>query len=220
MMRGMTPLLLFPFNGNAREAVGVVEAINKVSPTWDLLGFIDDDPDRGDCAQGNVPVLGSRSRLKDYPAAKLLAVPGRPENYRHRLGIIDGLAVADDRFATVIHPSAEIGPGCSIGTNVLIHAGVVLTVGVEIGRDVAILPNTVLSHDVCVGRGTLIGSGVTIAGGVQIRPSAYVGSGSRLLQDIVIGEEALIGLGSTVIRSVEARAVVAGNPARTLRIQM
>ncbi len=59
----MKQLILFPFNGNAREALGVVEAINQRAPTWEVLGFIDDDPARANDVMGDLRVLGGRDVL-------------------------------------------------------------------------------------------------------------------------------------------------------------
>ena len=36
-------ILLFPFGGNAKEAVTVIESINRIKKTWDIIGFIDDN---------------------------------------------------------------------------------------------------------------------------------------------------------------------------------
>lgn len=213
----MKPLVLFPCNGNTREALGVVDAINRVEPTWAVLGFIDDNPGGASKRTGGFPILGARDCLAEHPDAYILALPGRADNYWKRLHLIDSLGIERERFATLVHPAANLGPDCSVGPNSLIHAGVVMTAAVTVAGDAVILANTVLSHDVSVGRGTLIGAGVTVAGGVHLQESVYVGAGSRILQDIIIGEHALIGLGSTVIHSVPSRTVVAGNPARMLR---
>jgi hypothetical protein len=35
-------LILFPFSGNAKEAISVIEEINRMNPTWKIIGFIDD----------------------------------------------------------------------------------------------------------------------------------------------------------------------------------
>jgi sugar O-acyltransferase (sialic acid O-acetyltransferase NeuD family) len=213
----MKDLILFPCNGNAREALAVVDAINRITPTWNVLGYVDDRPSAAAARAGTLPVLGDRSCLCDFPEAALLAVPGRPDNFWRRLELIDSLGVARERFATLIHPAAQLGPDCHVGPNCLIHAGVVMTASVTVDGDAAILPNSVLSHDVHMERGVLMGAGVMVAGGVQLQQCAYVGAGSRLLQDTIIGEQSLIGLGSTVIHSVPPRTVVAGNPARMLR---
>ena len=51
-----------------------------------------------------------------------------------------------------------------------------------------------------------------------MRKGASIGSGATILSNVVIGEQAIVGAGSVVTRDVPARAIVAGNPARVLRI--
>ena len=157
-----------------------------------------------------------RERLAEFPHARLLAVPGGPKSFRLRREIIRSLGLPEERFATVIHPSARISPLASIGRNVLIMAGVVVTSNARIGNDVCVLPNTVIHHDVVVRDYSLIGANVTIAGNVSVGEGSYVASGTSVINDVEIAEGALVGLGSNVIRDVAARATVAGNPARVL----
>lgn len=214
----MKQLLLFPFNGNAREALGVAEAMNCVAPTWEILGFADDDPARAGDSMGRHRVLGTRDVLQDYPDAHVLAVPGRPDNYWNRLKLIGELGIDEERFATLIHPASSVGSQCTVSPNSVVMAGVVLTASVHLKSHVGILPNSVISHDVIVGEGTLIGACVVIAGGVHVGECCYIGSGSRILQDVIIGDAALVGLGSTILHSVPPRTVVAGNPGKLLRM--
>lgn len=213
----MKKLLLFPFNGNAREAASTVEEINKSSPTWELLGFIDDDIQKSGRRFGGYPVLGGREKLQELAGAYVLAVPGRPENYRQRREIIDSLGIPASRFATVIHPQAWVGLECSVGHNSLLMANVVLTAGSVVGNHVVILPNTVVSHESRIGDYCLLGSNISVSGGVHIENNCYIGSGARIIQEITIGEKSLIGLGSVVIRDVPPGSVAVGNPARLLK---
>src|ERR1039457_4198285 len=99
----MTDLLIFPYGGNSREAVDVVFAINQQKPTWNLLGFLDDDPYKRDQSYLDMPVLGGRDLLGKYPDAKILVIPGNPQNYFHRDKIITSLLISSDRFATLLH---------------------------------------------------------------------------------------------------------------------
>jgi acetyltransferase-like isoleucine patch superfamily enzyme len=52
----------------------------------------------------------------------------------------------------------------------------------------------------------------------RVQRGASIGSGATLLCGITVGPRAIIGAGSVVTRDVPADAVVAGNPARVLRI--
>ncbi len=203
---GAQPLLIFPCNGNG------IEALDCLGETYEPIGFVDDAVEKRGTRVAGYPVFG-REAFTEYPGACLLAVPGSPSSYKSRPTIIEGLPVAADRFATVVHPRATISSLARIGRNVLIMAGVVITSNAVIGDHVCILPNTVVHHDVVVGRWSLIGSGVTIAGSTVIGENCYIGSGSSIIHGVTLGDRCLVGLGSNLIRSVGKNARVAGNPA-------
>jgi sugar O-acyltransferase (sialic acid O-acetyltransferase NeuD family) len=201
------PLLIFPFNGNG------LEALDCLGDEFELIGFVDDTPEKQGLQPSGVQVF-SRVAFAQWPLAQVLAVPGSALSYLNRQALIDGLALPETRFARVVHASARISPLASLGHNLLVMAGVVVTSNATLGDHVCVLPNTVIHHDVQIGAHSLLGSNVTVAGHTQVGRNCYVGSGSHLMNGLQIGDGALVGLGSTVIRNVEAGTRVAGNPAR------
>ena len=203
------PLLIFPCNGNG------LEALDCLGDDWQLLGFIDDTPEKQANGAYGHRVM-PRSALPDFPSATVLAVPGGPLSYKARRQVIEGLGIEPSRFAQVIHPAARVSPLAKIGHNVLVMAGAVVTSNAVIGNHVCVLPNTVIHHDVTVGDWTLIGSNVTVAGTVAIGENCYIGSGTSIKNNLRIGAGALIGIGSNVIRDVATEARVVGNPAKPL----
>lgn len=213
----MKQLILFPFNGNAKEAASVIEDINTVKPEWELLGFVDDAPGHTGKKFGKYPVLGGRKEIHHYMKAFVLAVPGRPENFRDRAALIHALQIPPTRFATIIHPSVTIGIETTIGYNTLIMNNSVLTAHVTVGNHVVILPNTVIAHDSRIGDYCLLGSNISISGGVTVAENCYIGSGSKVIQEIIIGEKTLVGLGSVVLHDLPAQGVFVGNPAREIK---
>lgn len=210
-------LILFPFGGNAKEAIFVIEEINRMKPTWQIIGFIDDNLELTGREYSSYKVMGGREKISEFQSAKILAVPGRPEDFYKRKEMIDSLGISGTRFATIIHPSACISSATAIGNNTLIMAGVVTTAMASIGNHCVILPNTVISHDVVIDDYTLVGSNVSISGGVHIESLCYIGTGSRIMQELRIGRGSLIGMGTNVLKSVEPNSVVVGNPGRIIR---
>jgi sugar O-acyltransferase (sialic acid O-acetyltransferase NeuD family) len=209
-------LLLVGAGGLAREAAEAIRATNTVSPTWDLLGFVDDNPAKHGSVVGGIPVLGPVETVHDYPNALLLICPGRPDNYVARRLLADRLDIDDEHYATVIHPTATLGTTCEVGPGSVLLAHVDLTTDVTIGRHVIVMPQVVLPHDVTVDDFATIASGVRLGGVCHVGRGAYLGSGACLREGIAVGEWALVGMGSVVTRDVPAKRVWYGVPARDI----
>lgn len=209
-------LLLFPFGGNAKEAVVSVLAINSIRLEWEIVGFLDDDYSVHGKDYCGIKVLGTRDLLNVYEDACVLAIPGSPKGYLRRKAIIDGLLLDKSRFATIIHPSAVRAPDAKIGYNSLLMSNVVVSCGSRIGNHCIVLPNTVIAHDSSISDYVCIGSNVSVSGSVSIGPESYIGSGVKIRENIRIGERTLIGLGSNVISDIEQGVVAVGNPAKPL----
>lgn len=206
----MSGLFIFPFNGNGKEA------LDCLMPNQQFLGFIDDDKSLQ--GEKNGMKIYSREILKKFSNAKILAVPGSPKSFLDRKNIIDGLGVTLDRFATVIHPSAQVSQYAKIGQNVLIFANSVIANSAIIGSHVCILANSAIHHDSIINNYSLIGSNVTISGHTVIGENCYIGSGSSIKDHIKIGAQTLVGLGTNVIHSVPETSRTVGNPNRIIPV--
>jgi sugar O-acyltransferase (sialic acid O-acetyltransferase NeuD family) len=203
-------LLLFPCNGNAREA------LDCLGRDFRPIAFVDDDPAKIGANVHGVPVL-TRAALDEFPSAMVLAVPGSPSSFSRRADAIGSLGIPVERFATVVHPRATVSAHARLGRNVLLMAGVVVTASAVIGDHVVVLPNAVIHHDACIGAFTLVGAGVLVAGSVDIGENCYVGSGCRFRNNLSVAPHTLVGLGSTVLHSIEEPGGVwIGTPARPL----
>ncbi len=202
-------LAIFPCNGNG------LEALDCLTDEYEFIGFVDDTPQKQGKHERGFEVF-TREILTKYKELYVLAVPGSPASYLKRREHIGSLQVIPERFARVIHPRATVPDSVSIGRNVLIMAGVVVTSNAVIGNHVCVLPNSVIHHDAKVGDYTLVGSAVVIAGYTTIGQNCYIGSGAKIINNISIGENTLVGMGSVVIRNVEPNTKIAGNPARVI----
>lgn len=211
-------LLLVGAGGLAREVADTVRAINGLRPTWELLGFVDDDP----CTHGTViaglPVLGALDAVHDHPAAQvvLCAARAEPDAARHpiRRVLAERLGLDDGRYATVIHPSATIGSTCRIGGGTVLLAHVDLTADVVLGRHVVVMPQVVLTHDVRIDDWATLASGVRLGGGCHVEPGAYIGAGASVREMLTVGAGAMIGMGSVVTHHVPSGQLWFGVPAR------
>jgi sugar O-acyltransferase (sialic acid O-acetyltransferase NeuD family) len=210
-------LLIAGAGGLARETASAVAAINAVDPQWRLTGFLDDDAALHGTTVSGVPVLGPLSVVHDRPDAAVVVCIANPRNPGVR-GLVTGrLGLPADRYATIVHPSASVGAGCSVGPGSVLLAQTVLTADAALGAHVAVMPQVVLTHDDVVGDFVTIASGVRVSGGVVIGEAAYLGTGALIRESLRIGARSIVGMGSVLLRDVPPGEVWAGNPARLIR---
>ncbi|WP_261564999.1 serine O-acetyltransferase [Frankia gtarii] len=100
-----------------------------------------------------------------------------------------------------ISPAARIGPGFFIA-----HFGGVIIGACEIGE------NCNIGHDVTIGKS---GTGDKF-GRPIIGDRVSIGTGARILGRVEVGADALVGANAVVTRSIAARAVAVGAPARVV----
>jgi acetyltransferase-like isoleucine patch superfamily enzyme len=130
--------------------------------------------------------------------------------------------------------------GCEVGANTKIGAFVEIQKNATVGSNCKISSHTFICEGVTIEDGVFLGHGVTFIndryprattedGQLQteadwqmeptlIKNGASIGSGATILAGVTVGEKAIVGAGSVVTKSVPAYAVVAGNPARVLRV--
>jgi sugar O-acyltransferase (sialic acid O-acetyltransferase NeuD family) len=213
----MKDLVIVGAGGFARETAATVRALNAVTPTWRLLGFLDDDEALHGQLRGGVPVLGGTDAVRGLPAAAVVVCVGNPRDYASRARIVRRLALPPERYATVTHPSAQVADGCLVGPGSVLLAQVVLTADVRIGAHVAVMPQVVLTHDDAVDDYVTIAAGVRLGGGVRLARGAYLGTGALVREGLTIGAWSLVGMGSVVLDDIPPGEVWAGCPARYLR---
>ncbi|MGA2009962.1 MAG: NeuD/PglB/VioB family sugar acetyltransferase [Solirubrobacteraceae bacterium] len=215
--RVLKPLLLVGAGGLCRETIELVRAINRVAPTWELVGLLDDDPaSHGRVLLGS-EIVGPSEAVRDRPDACVAATVASPGDPLRRLRLVSRLGLTAERYATLVHPAAVVAESAVIGPGSILHAGTVLTADVALGAHVAVMPAVVLTHDDVVQDGVTFGAGVCVAGAVTIERGAYIGSGALLREGLVVGAGAVVGMGAVVTRSVPGGEVWAGTPARRLR---
>jgi sugar O-acyltransferase (sialic acid O-acetyltransferase NeuD family) len=116
-------------------------------------------------------------------------------------------------FPTLVHPSAVILPGTTLGEGTIVSAGVVIAGHAVIGRHVFCNRGVRVGHHTHLGDYVTLQPGANLAGLMEVGPAAYVGMGAIIVERLNIGTGATVAAGSVVIRDVAAHTMVAGNPA-------
>ncbi|OAA25254.1 sugar O-acyltransferase, sialic acid O-acetyltransferase NeuD family [Frankia sp. EI5c] len=210
---GREPLILVAASGLARETAEAVRAAGR----HHLLGFVDDNPERWGTDIDGLPVLGGLEVVTRRPSAQVVLCPG-PGQARRRLALrLAEAGVTEERYATVVHPSASVAGSSELGPGCILLAGVVLTACVRLGRHVVVMPNAVLTHDDVVDQYATLCASVSLAGAVRVGEGAYLGAGALVREGVTIGPWSTLGMGAVTLRDVPGHQVWVGSPARFLR---
>jgi sugar O-acyltransferase (sialic acid O-acetyltransferase NeuD family) len=208
-------LVIIGCGGFGREVHDVIDAINKVSPTWNLLGYLDDRPERVNVSRvesRDSRVLGDTDWLTT--AAKDIHFVIGIGTGKTRRTMDERLSSAGLTSATLVHPAATFGHDVRIGPGSVICAGVRATTNISLGRHVHLNINTTVGHDCTIEDYVTINPLVAISGGVHIGKESMMGTHSAVLQNLSIGAGSTVGAGAIAVRDVPASTVVKGIPAR------
>ncbi|MGP4115612.1 2,3,4,5-tetrahydropyridine-2,6-dicarboxylate N-acetyltransferase [Levilactobacillus zymae] len=126
-----------------------------------------------------------------------------------------------------IEPGAIIRDQVTIGDNAVVMMGAVINIGAEIGAGTMIDMGAVLGGRATVGENSHIGANAVLAGVVEpasakpvtIGNNVTVGANAVVLEGVEVGDNAVVGAGAVVTKDVAPNAVVAGVPARILKVK-
>jgi len=211
-------LVIVGAGGSSREIAGAVEDINQMRKTWNVLGFLDDDPSKSDATIDGLRVLGSLDSARTHAQALFVVGIASYKVPSTRRQIVQKLDLPPNRFATIIHPSASLSRMTRLGRGSIVLQNVVITSGTTVGDHVLISQGAQLAHDVVVADYVTLAPAVIVCGAVTIRESAYLGAGAVIAPGVMVDVEALVGIGATVTENVAAGSTVFGNPARTINV--
>jgi len=181
---------------------------------FDVVGFIDDDPDCHGATHHGVPVLGSADILQRPEYADCLLIVGLGDGAARRT-IVNGLG--DRSFAIVQHPSAVVGLGAMLGEGAVVLPMAVIHTDAKIGPHAIVNTSATVDHDSEVGAFAHLSPGAHLGGNVQIGEGTHIGLGASVIPGVRIGKDVVVGAGAVVVDDVSDGLRVAGVPARAIQ---
>ena len=126
-----------------------------------------------------------------------------------------------------IEPGAIIRERVEIGRNAVIMMGAIINIGAVVGDGTMIDMGAVLGGRATVGKNCHVGAGAVLAGVVEpasatpviVEDNVLIGANAVVIEGCHIGENAVVAAGAVVVSDVPANAVVAGCPARIIKMK-
>lgn len=192
-----------------------MERINSRIPTWEILGFIDDDKKLWGSSLDGRPVLGGCAYLagldREYYVLCAVGSPGVRREIIERVRSFPGI-----HFATVIDPDVKMSSYTLIGKGTIVCAGTIMTVGIRIGNYNIINLDCTVGHDVETGDFVTLYPSVNLSGNVSIGADTEIGTGAQVIQGRCVGNGTVIGAGAVVVEDIGNHVTAVGVPARAI----
>ena len=127
----MNKIVIYGAGGFGREVQWLIESINKVEKTWDIIGYVDDGVEPGTLVDG-YPVLGGLEKIREYD--ETLAIVCAIASVKIRKRIIDKIKeMGKYQFPNLIEPEVKMSQRIKMGQGNIICAGNILSVNVTLG---------------------------------------------------------------------------------------
>lgn len=211
----MKDLIIVGAGGFGREIAWLSERMNEASPTWNLLGFIDDNPDFKGKMIGGYSVLGGCGVSSEYPNAWYVCAIGCAVVRRKIVQKINSLIPA--RYATLIDPSTLISKRVSVGEGCIICAGNIITTDITIGNHVIVNLDCTIGHDAIIEDFVTLYPSVNVSGTTTINSCTEIGTGAQIIQGRRIESNTIIGAGAVVVDDIRKPGTYVGVPAKKIK---
>lgn len=211
----MKDIAIYGAGGFGREVACLINRINEKTPTWNLIGFFDDNPElKGKMISHFGPCLGGIEILNSYP--KELAVAMALGNSHIVKRLVDSVTNNKINYPNLIDNSFhEVDPKTfQIGRGNIIQGPGSATCDVSIGDFNVLNGSVVIGHDVSIGSFNTFMPAVRVSGEVKIGDLNFFGIGSIILQQLKIRNNVRLGAGSVLMTKPKEGCLYIGVPAK------
>ena len=210
----MKQIAIYGAGGFGREVACLLNKINEVEPTWNLVGFFDDGIEKGKEVSHFGKILGGINELNAWPTELSVAFTiGNPKIVET---LVEKVTNPNVQFPNIIAPTAYFADPetFKIGRGNIIQKHCSFSCDVIIGDFNVMDGADVFGHDDVVGSFNTFMPAMRISGEVTIGNSNFFGVGSIILQQVKVGNHVRLGAGSVLIRKPKDGCLYMGNPAK------
>jgi len=212
----MRKLIIIGAGDFGREVSWVAERINAASPTWDILGFVDDNPAvQGQTVDG-YPVLGTADWLKTLTEETWVVCSIGTGRVR-RLVMERVLRQENLRPATLIDPAAIVGRGAEVAEGCVVCAGTVLAIASRLEAHTIVNLNCTIGHDTVLEPYCTVHPGSNLSGKVRVEQCTDIGTGTKIIQGLTVCPDCTLGAGAVVVKHITEPGTYVGVPAQKMR---
>jgi len=212
----MKKVIIVGSSGHAKVIIDIFQC----SGDHEMIGIVDKNRKIGE-RFFNLPVIGHDEQVSalaaEYKGCLFFVAIG--DNLL-RAHVKEQLLVyfPEIKFATAIHPSAQVAQTAVLGEGTAVMAGAVINPDARIGKHCIINTRASLDHECVMYDYSSIAPGATTGGNVTLGKYSAIGIGATIIQGISIGDHSIIGAASLLTRNCRNNEVMYGVPAKLVRV--
>jgi len=202
--------------GFGREVMEIFKDQNELKNRWQILGFLDDNPEHQNKTINGFPILGGVSWLSERQDEEIKCVCAIGDTAT-RKKVVDKISKGGGQYCQAIHPTVITSETVELGEDVIICAGTILTVNISIGDHCIVNLNCTIGHDAVIEKFCTLNPTASINGHDHLEEGVYIGSGATLIEGVRVGKWTTVGAGAVVIDDIPPGVVAVGVPAKPIR---
>ena len=175
-----------------KEVVWLMEDINKVCPTYLILGFLDDDKAKDGGEFYGYRVLGATDSLEELATKTPLSAVIAIQDGRIRKKIREAHS-SFDAWETIIHPTSVIASTSPIGKGSIVFPHVTVSVDTKLGEFNLLYINSTICNDCKIGdyvsERAEIGDECFLAAGSTVYPHKKLGIGAEVGVEATVSKD-------------------------------
>tara|TARA_Y100001960_G_C14774755_1_gene882388 strand:- start:805 stop:1437 length:633 start_codon:yes stop_codon:yes gene_type:complete len=210
----MKKLIIITAGSGSREVLLAIEEINRISPTWEILGFVDENPDLIGKEIDGYPVIDPK---KQKITNDVYGICGNANGeIRERLSneYIEKYKID---LATIIAPNVTIRKNFEVGPGSIIMPDVAISFDVKLGKGVFVLWKVLIAHHVRLGDYSTIFSCAKMTGKCTVGDFSTIGASSTINVGVNIGKNCFIGIGSLIYSDIIDNKRVITHPRQIIK---
>lgn len=212
----MKNIVIIGAGGLAREVQHVIEKINFKKKQWNLIGFIDENPQNKGKLLNDDVVIGNFDDLPAEIIDQKLYYICAIGNTKVKKRLVQKANEKKLEPAILVDPDIFISKSVFIGEGSVIYGNTNLTANIQIGNHVIINPGCTIGHDVVIEDYAIVLPGARVSGSVTIGECSTIGASSTVIQNLIVGRNSFVGAGAVVTKNIDESVTVVGCPARPI----
>lgn len=212
-------LILIGSGGCMRELVWQLQELNKITPTWNILGYIDNTPPQNKTSISvglqDIPYLGNDDFLLNQTNPINAAICVGSSKLRKKIAekLSQNTYI---QFPNLILSNTKICSDIKLGKGCIISMDVRISTNVTVKDFVFFNTGSMVCHDGSIGDYVTLAPDVKLAGAVTVGANSELGIGTKVIQGVCIEENSVIGAGAVVVRDIKGGGTFAGVPAHPI----